>query len=31
MEGAAGFSETVADIQSIADPELITYCFAESE
>jgi len=27
-EGAEGFAETVADIQEITNPDLITYCFA---
>jgi hypothetical protein len=29
-EGAAGFAETVSDIQDAVDPDLITYCFAEA-
>ena len=29
IEGAAGFAETVSDIQDAVDPDLITYCFAE--
>ena len=30
IEGAAGFAETVSDIQDAVDPDLITYCFAEA-
>jgi len=28
MEGAAGFSETISEVQEILDADLITYCFA---
>lgn len=28
IEGAAGFAETVADLQEVANPDLITFCFA---
>ena len=28
MEGAAGFSETISELQEIIDNDLITYCFA---
>ena len=28
MEGAAGFSETISEVQEIIDNDLITYCFA---
>lgn len=28
MEGAAGFSETISEVQEIIDADLITYCFA---
>jgi hypothetical protein len=27
-EGAAGFSETISEVQEIVDNDLITYCFA---
>lgn len=30
IEGAAGFAETVSDIQDAVDPDIITYCFAEA-
>ena len=30
IEGAAGFAETVSDIQDAVVPDLITYCFAEA-
>jgi|TARA_B100000035_G_C20758608_1_gene447275 hypothetical protein len=29
MEGAAGFSETVSELGTILDPDMVTYCFAE--
>lgn len=28
LEGAEGFAETVADLQEVANPDLITFCFA---
>ena len=28
FEGAAGFSETVSELEDILDPDMITYCFA---
>jgi|TARA_Y100000004_G_C8746985_1_gene340736 hypothetical protein len=28
MEGAAGFSETISEVQEIVDNDMITYCFA---
>lgn len=30
-EGAEGFTETISDIHEVADPELITYCIAETD
>ena len=30
-EGAEGFAETIADIQEITSPDLITYCFATND
>ena len=29
MEGAEGFSETVSELGTILDPDMVTYCFAE--
>lgn len=29
MEGAVGFSETVSELGTILDPDMVTYCFAE--
>jgi len=28
FDGAAGFSETISEVQEIIDNDLITYCFA---